>query len=363
MNTKILVGIHRAVHEKVDPELEIYRKILQYNDIDYIDLDSSDPGFWQDVSRLTHFIYKWSHSHSDHQIANAIIPVIQYHMGIKCFPDWETSWHYDDKIKQAYLLKVNGFPVCESYVFYHKNKALEWLQSAEFPLVFKLKNGSGAYNVKLIHKKAHAKKMIGRSFRMSGINQDREGLYNTLKTFNFNLNKIYRYYGIKIRNWLIGKDTSPFWQKQKNYVLFQKFMPDNAYDTRVQITGKRAYAFIRYNRPNDFRASGSNDWSIDHDKINMEFVKIAFKVSKKLGFQSMAYDFIYDEKHNPVIVEMSYCYGDYPEFSTGYWDEGLVWHAGRFVPQYLELMDLLELPDLRQPDIQVNSPYLKAKIN
>jgi hypothetical protein len=349
MSGKIKVGIHRAIHNKVDPELEVYRKILTHNGIPYIDLDSSDTEFWEKLNGITHFIYKWAHVHSDQQIANAVIPIVQYHRNIKCFPSWETSWHYDDKIKQAYLLKENGFPVCDTFVFYHKSKAMEWVNSTTYPVVFKLKTGSGAYNVKLIHSKSQAKSMVNVMFG-KGYNQDKIGFVNRLKTFNYDPTKIFRYYAIKFRNGLIGRDVHPFWAKQKNYILFQKFMPGNGYDTRVQITGDRAFAFIRYNRKNDFRASGSNDWSLDHSKIDMRFVKIAFNVSKKLRFQSMAYDFIYDENKNPAIAEISYCYGDYPEFSTGYWDDNLNWHTGNYVPQYLELMDLLELPDLKQTE-------------
>ena len=362
MSKPIKVGIHRAIHDKVDPELQIYRKILEHNDIPYINLDSSDINFWRQLDDVTHFLYKWSHTHSDHQIANTIIPVIQYQKKIKCFPNWETSWHYDDKIKQAYLLKENGYSVCDSYVFYHKNKALEWIKQVQFPLVFKLKSGSGSYNVQLVHTKQKAKSIIKKMFG-KGHHQDQIGFFYRMKTFNYSIKKIYRYYGIKLRNWLKGEDTTPFWMRQKNYVLFQKFMPGNDYDTRVQITGKRAFAFIRYNRKDDFRASGSNNWSLDHSKIDMRFVKLALEISQKLGFQSMAYDFIYDEEKNPAIVEISYCYGDYPEFSTGYWDEKLQWHHGSFPPQYLELMDLLNMPNLKiPPNIKPGSSYKNVTV-
>jgi len=363
MKKKILVGIHRAIHRKVDPELQVYRKILKHNNIPYVDLDSSNINFWESLNDITHFLYKWSHAHSDHQIANAIIPVIQYHKSIKCFPNWETSWHYDDKIKQAYLLKENGFPVCDSFVFYHKEQALEWAKNVNLPVVFKLKSGSGSYNVLLIQSKRKIISLINRMFG-KGYNQDSIGFFYRIKTYNYNLKKIFRYYGIKIRNRLIGRDAHPFWSIQKHYSLFQKFMPNNTYDTRVQVTGKRAFAFVRYNRNNDFRASGSNNWSLDHSKIDMRFVKMALEISQKLGFQSMAYDFIYDENRNPAIIEISYCYGDYPEFSTGYWDENLMWHKGKYVPQYLELVDLLEKKDLIQPqDICAASSYKDVKTN
>lgn len=356
---KILVGIHRAIHDKVDPELEVYRKILKYNDIPYIDLDSSDLDFWEKVQKVTHFIYKWSHAHGDHQIANAIIPIIQYHLGKKCFPSWETSWIYDDKIKETYLLQVYNFPIAKSYIFYHKSKALDFIKNAPYPLVFKLKNGAGSFNVQLVKNKYQARRLVKKMFG-NGLTQNQVSIYNITKTFNFDFYKIFRYFGIQFRDSFLQKYRKKLWLKHKNYIYFQEFMPGNDYDTRVQITGNRAFAFVRYNRPNDFRASGSNNWSLDHSKIDMEFVRIAFDISRKLKFQSMAYDFIYDKTGKPVIVEISYCYGDYPEFSTGFWDENLIWHPGRFLPQYLELIDLLELSDLKQPDILPGSSYIKV---
>jgi hypothetical protein len=74
----------------------------------------------------------------------------------------------------------------------------------------------------------------------------------------------------------------------------------------------------------------------------------------------MAYDFVYDENNNPTILEISYTYGDYPEFSTGYFDTELIWHKGHYIPEYLELVDALKMPDLKQPDIELDSPYKMA---
>lgn len=354
------VGIHRALHDKVDPELEIYRQILRFNNIEYIDLDLSNQDFWDQVKTIDHFIFKWSHAHDDHQRAKAILPIIEG-MGIRCFPDLATSWFYDDKISEYYLLKAYGFPATESYIFWTKKQALEWLKTAKFPLVHKTKSGSGAFNVQMVHSAAEAKAKIRKAFG-SGVHQDKIGFFNKLKVFNYKPRKIYRHYGIKLRDFLKGKDTTKWWQIQKNYVLFQKFLANNEYDTRVAVTGERAFAFKRFNRPNDFRASGSDNWDINQDNIDKQFIKIAFEVSKKLKFKSMAYDFIYDENNNPSIIEISYCYGDYPEYSTGYWDTDMVWHPGRFWPQYLELVDLLQMPDLKQPEMVATSSYLLAKI-
>jgi hypothetical protein len=96
----------------------------------------------------------------------------------------------------------------------------------------------------------------------------------------------------------------------------------------------------------------------------MRMVQIALKLSKYFSFQTMAYDFIYDKNREPKIVEMSYLYGGagYPDFMNGFWDENLDWHEGRYWPQYFELMDSLNFPDLELPDIDTSSKYKYVNI-
>src|SRR5699024_3361924 len=46
--------------------------------------------------------------------------------GVKVFPDFNTGWHFDDKVAQKYLLEAIDAPLVPSYVFYDKQKALQW---------------------------------------------------------------------------------------------------------------------------------------------------------------------------------------------------------------------------------------------
>lgn len=354
----MIIGIHNTCPGKPDYISNVYREILKANNIEYIDLNSSDPLFWSQIEKVDAFIYRWAHTDYHHQHARTIIPIIEKFYHKLCFPNWSTCWHYDDKVKQSLMLKAKGFPACDFKVFWNRTDARVFIESYKnYPLVFKLKSGSGSMQVKLLKNKKSALKNLDKSFS-AGFLPDYYGLHNTLKTYNYNFYKTGKSILKMIYLRYLSNRLNPQWARQKNYFYFQRFYSGNAYDTRVQITGKRAFAFIRYNRPDDFRASGSNNWSLDHAKIDMEFVKIAFEISKALGFQSMAYDFIYDENQKPVIVEISYCFGDYPEFSNGYWDETLKWHKGRFLPQYFELIDLLDRDDLVLPDhVTASSSY------
>lgn len=140
------------------------------------------------------------------------------------------------------------------------------------------------------------------------------------------------------------------WHREKNCVLFQKFLPNNEYDTRVTIIGNRAFAFRRFNRKNDFRSSGSGLIDYELNKVDIVFIQLAFNISMKLCFQSMAYDFLWDENHNPALCEISYTYVDEAVYKCpGYWDVDLNWHEGNFWPQYFHLVDLLHMPELKQP--------------
>lgn len=360
-NTKT-VGILKPFRGTVRPMLEVYKQILDHNNISYIELDINNASFWDDVSKIDLFLAKISQTDDDLALAAQIIPVLNVFSKLCCFPDYQTVWHYDDKVKQYYLLKRCGFPVIDTYIFWDKLKALDWATKTQYPVVFKLKGGAGSSNVKLVTKKHQAVSLIKKAFGR-GIHPYYFDLPGKLKASNYDMVKISKYFLKPLyRKLVTGATPLSNYTRQKNYVYFQKFLPGNEYDTRVCILGSRAFAFKRFVRKNDFRASGSNNYDMNRDTIDKDFVRLAFSISKKLGFKSMAYDFVYDERHDPALIEISYTYGDYPEFSTGYWDEDLVWHDGNYVPEYFELVDSLQMPDLKLPNIELDSPYKKARM-
>ena len=84
--------------------------------------------------------------------------------GLKIFPDFNTVWHFDDKIGQKYLLEAIDAPFVSSYVFYDKESALKWINDSNFPKVFKLKDGAGSYNVKLVKSRKEALKLCNIAF-------------------------------------------------------------------------------------------------------------------------------------------------------------------------------------------------------
>ena len=110
----------------------------------------------------------------------------------------------------------------------------------------------------------------------------------------------------------------------------------------IIIDGK-AFAVKRLVRENDFRASGSGNVVFEPAEIDERCIQIAFEVNKKIGAQSIGFDFVFDEANEPKLVE--FCYGFSVEFydpCPGYWDVELNWHEGKFNPQEWMLQVLMK---------------------
>lgn len=256
------------------------------------------------------------------------------HAGIKVFPNFHTGWHFDDKVAQKYLLEAIDAPLVPSYVFYDKKQALNWAESTIYPKVWKLKGGAGAANVKLVRSKKDAIKLINTAFG-KGFSQ-----FNRLG----NLKERYRKYksgkdtllGVAkgVGRLIIPTEFAKLQSRERGYVYFQEFVPNNSFDIRIIVIGDKAFAIKRMTRENDFRASGSGDIIFDKNQIDERCVQISFDVNNKLNCQSVAYDFVFDENNNPLIVEISYGFAmDAYDACPGYWDSSLQWHEGKFNPQ------------------------------
>ncbi|ACU58580.1 ATP-grasp domain-containing protein [Chitinophaga pinensis] len=263
-------------------------------------------------------------------------------MGMKVFPNSNTGSHFDDKISQGYLFTAIGSPMVPSYVFYEEEEARKWIESTSYPKVFKLKGGASSVNVKLVKNSTAAKQLMRKAFGKGFPSFDRVAL------FKDSILKAKRAPGMAafitvVKAFLrifIRTEVEKHSPRERGYLYFQEFIPDNKYDTRLVVIGNRCFGLRRYNRENDFRASGSGKFDYDKEMFDPRCIRIAFEVSEKLDTQSMAYDFIMDKDNKPLLVEMSYCFSIAAyDHCPGYWDKDLVWHEGTFKAQYFMAED------------------------
>jgi glutathione synthase/RimK-type ligase-like ATP-grasp enzyme len=311
------------------------------NDIDYKPVNCYSSDVMCQLSDCDCLMWHFNHkSPKASKFAKQLLFAVQA-SGKRVFPDFNTVWHFDDKVGQKYLLEAVGAPLAPAYVFYNKLEALTWAKQTTYPKVFKLRNGAGSDNVLLVKSKKKANRLINKSFRR-GFKQyqawsnlkERFRKYRLGKTDTLDVLK-------GIMRLAHTTEYSKVTGREIGYIYFQDFIPGNDHDIRVVVIGEKAFAIKRMVRKNDFRASGSGSILYEKENFDVETVRIAFEVSEKLHFQCMAYDFVYLE-NKPLIVEISYGFapGGY-DSCTGYWDKHLNWHDGKFNPYGWMVEDLI----------------------
>ncbi|MFT7082809.1 MAG: glutathione synthase/RimK-type ligase-like ATP-grasp enzyme [Nonlabens sp.] len=334
-----------AIHHRKGSFSERWIDYCEENIISFIKVNAFDSNIVQKLQEqtVTHFIWHMNHSSSKdllvfHYVMNSIEII-----GIKCFPNFNTRWHFDDKIAQKYLLESIEAPIISSMVFYDQYEAKRHITDIKYPIVVKLKRGAGASNVKLLNEMSEAKQYIDIMFS-TGLNPNPRNLGN--------LNQKIRLAKKNKNPFSLGRKVFKFLKKNRNelkvnnnekgYFYYQEFIPNNQFDIRVIAIGSKVFGIKRLNRENDFRASGSGNIIYDHNQIDIRCVEIAFNTNKNLKLQCMAYDFVFNERNEPLIIEM--CFGfaiNAYDRCPGYWDSQLKWHEQKFNPQEWMLKELL----------------------
>ncbi len=309
-----------------------WKKYLLKRGIPFKEINCYDNDLVEQLKGCTALM--WHHSQNDPRdlnIAKQILFMAE-HAGLVVFPNFKTNWHFDDKLGQKYLFEILNIKHVKSHAFYNKTKAHEFINQAEFPIVFKLRGGAGSFNVKLLTSLSEGTKLVNKAFNNGFSNFNSIGnlkeiirKINLKKASYFDLFKsIYRLFTKPAFAKVMGKEVG--------YIYFQEFIPKNSFDLRTIVIGKKAFAIKRNVRKNDFRASGSG--SIEYDKANFsdELIKLSFESAKKLKTQCVAFDFV-SKNDQLLIIEISYGFlkeGYYQ--CAGYWDEELNFYEGNFDP-------------------------------
>jgi len=128
---------------------EKWREILISNNIAYAIIDPNSYTLLDDLKKCSHLLFQHTQGDTDMLIYEAIFNIAQSIYHIKCFPNFETYWPYENKIKEYYLLKSHNFPVIDSHIFWNYYPAIAFIEKAQFPIVAKLPKGAGSRNVKM----------------------------------------------------------------------------------------------------------------------------------------------------------------------------------------------------------------------
>jgi glutathione synthase/RimK-type ligase-like ATP-grasp enzyme len=331
-----------AIHHRKNSFSVKWIEYCNKNNIKYSIVNCRDNDILEKLKSFDGLMWHWGPDEAHYAVP---LTISLEKLGIKVFPDFNTCWHFDNKIAEKYILDTCNIKQVPTYIFYDKKSALNWINNSTFPKVFKLRNGASSTNVKLVKTKKQAKRIVKKAFSSGFHSNDRLSILKN-QIWKFKRDKTFRrFLGIinGLRILLMGSNSENILAKEKGYVYFQEFLPNNDFDTRVQVIGNRAFFVRRFNRTGDFKASGSGKLKFDPNIIDVNLLKMSFALAAELKTNSLASDYLYNDKEEPNIVEISYGFpiSNFYENCQGYWTPDLKWHDEKVQPEIFIIEDFI----------------------
>ncbi len=192
---------------------------------------------------------------------------LEKHMGKYCFPSQADLFLYEDKILEVFFAEKYNFPFAKTYISHDRDEAIALIETLKYPIVSKINPTSGSVGVELVKDRKHCRKIVDQAFSIH------------------------------------GRKTHKVYFRQKNYVYFQEFIPNDGYDIRVIVVGDRVFGYYRKTPRGDFRASGMD--LIEKRDLPMDAMRIARNVNKQIGCPQLAVDMVHGLDGNYQIIEYS----------------------------------------------------------
>lgn len=324
----ICTNLLSSKRERFGRDMNI-RPFLDRMGVPYVDLDCYAYDIVDRMGELSGIYWWYSHyAFADKAEAQHILDIAE-RRGLRVYPDHNTAWHFDDKIAEMYALQDACAPIPESWVFYRKNDCDRWIdECVTFPIVAKLRNGSGSTNVKILRTKKQAHRYCRRMFA-NGYRSAPSFIYKTYSKAQSTRDlQTLVHRARQIPNFLKARAMARGLGREREYCYFQEFVPNEGYDLKIVVVGDKLGFLARSTRKGDFRASGGGDIYYDRSLVTNQIIDDAFRIADSLKSQCMGFDFVVDSRTGRgVIVEM--CHGfDHEAIyeAGGYFDRQGTWH-------------------------------------
>lgn len=306
----------------------------QQQDIEAVAVDVFAQDIIEQIATCDAFMWRYDPSALPRLYADRLLRAVEDGLHMPVFPSLKSRWHFEDKVGQYYFLAAARFPIPATHVFWTREKAAAFCDTTAYPFVIKLANGDKSSNVQLVRNRREALYYVEQMFNWGAVSLG----YRPASKPRLLLRRL------RAASHILGGRNpyglNPYVNLQHGYFLAQEFIPDNDFDVRVTITGNRAFVFRRFNRPGDFRASGSGRRDWDPGKIGEDAVRMGYRIARRLDAQTVTVDFV-RRGGELLIIELglmyaSWCVRDCP----GHWElEGspdtgkLEWVEGKMHPE------------------------------
>jgi glutathione synthase/RimK-type ligase-like ATP-grasp enzyme len=228
------------------------------------------------------------------------IEVLVKDLELKIFPSYDEIRIYENKRYFAYWVKSNNIPHPKTFIFYHKNEALEFIKTISYPIVGKINIGASGNGVQILRDynelNNYIKKAFGEGLGLrTGPKLNKGNLIKRILDKLANpdrlLNKLKTYNNI-------SKD------KQIGFLILQKFIP-HTYEWRVVRIGDSFFAHKKLVTKE--KASGTLLKGYENPPLRLfDFVK---ELTDRFKFRSVAVDLFEPEQNRYLVNEIQCIFG------------------------------------------------------
>ncbi len=196
--------------------------------------------------------------------------VIEEILKFPIIPSFKETWFYESKRRSCDWLKAHQLPHPQTYVFYDRSEAQEFLDQCTYPIVFKSDLGAGSKGVQVCRDQRTAIALMEQCFK---------GGFRTPNT--------------DLRD------------KQWGYVLFQTYLED-ASEWRLVRVGDSFFCRIKGKVGDYHSGSGKMSWGTPPPELLNDFKKL----TDDHQFHSMNIDYFEDKHGNYYINELHTVFGE-----------------------------------------------------
>jgi len=196
--------------------------------------------------------------------------ILEHILEYPVIPSFKETWFYESKRRSCDWLKAHQLPHPQTYVFYDKEEALQFLDHCEYPIMFKSDLGAGSKGVQVCREKGHAIRLMNQCFKAG---------YRTPNT--------------DIRD------------KQWGYVIFQQYLED-ANEWRLVRVGDSFFCRVKGKVGDYHSGSGKMSWGTPPPALLDDFKAL----TDQHQFKSMNIDYFEDKNGNYYINELHTVFGE-----------------------------------------------------
>lgn len=226
-------------------------------------------------------------------------------LSYKLVPSFKECYVYENKKLLSDYLKAKNIPHPVTNVFYNKDKALDFIQNSELPVVVKTSIGASGAGVNVLRTKKDAVKYIKKAFtkgirRRIGPNRSfgtpKKWLIKAFNSPSYFLKKIKQY-------------TKEFKYKEKGYVIFQEYIPHD-FEWRSVKIGESFFAHKKTKQGD--KASGTK--GIDYVKPPESLLNFTKSLCEDNNFNYMAVDIFETRDGGYLVNELQSIFGHVQDY-------------------------------------------------